>query len=295
MRTKSVSPAISGRAAWYTSLGPEAREIVSRDAWGKSVRAVELNPTGIIHGAGVTSIKQDNGGNVRLTVRNEKLEQEQTITSRYVMCADGGRHFANEFGVRLQIFSVTLLSAATSVVANEVVSLYLPNWDGSVGFNGQVLGNDGPTTTYALECATKNDDCPFTDVPITIVEGPSTLMYSYPELSATANCNWGSGNKNASCTITEPGLHNSTFTTTIADPVAYYGVTITATATRASQSNSASATPKATGTSSSSPTGSSASASSDSSTSAAATSTATDNAAVSQITARAPWSWGRLL
>jgi flavin-dependent dehydrogenase len=63
------------------------------------VRAVELNPTGIIHGAGVTSIKQDNGGNVRLTVRNEKLEQEQTITSRYVMCADGGRHFANEFGV----------------------------------------------------------------------------------------------------------------------------------------------------------------------------------------------------
>ncbi|KAF7588106.1 hypothetical protein BBP40_006170 [Aspergillus hancockii] len=189
--------------------------------------------------------------------------------------------------MRLQILSAALLSAATRVVANEVVSLYLPDWDDSVPFNAQVLGNEGSTTTYELACATKNDDCPFTETPITIVEGPSTLMYAYAEYSATANCSWGN-NKNASCAVALVGPDSSTYSSTFYDPVTSYGVTITATATGGPQSNSASATPKATGSSSSSPTGSSASATG-SSTSASSTSTPTDNAAMSQVTGRAPW------
>lgn len=119
----AAPPEVSGRTAWYTSLGPEGREIISRDAWGGGQyeeeykthspsrycilpqirlepilkkRATELNPTGIQYGSEVTKLEQDESG-VTLTVKKDNVSSE--IKARYAIIADGGRMFTSSLGI----------------------------------------------------------------------------------------------------------------------------------------------------------------------------------------------------
>ncbi|KAK5955681.1 hypothetical protein OHC33_003322 [Knufia fluminis] len=119
----AAPPEIASRTAWYTSLGPSGREIVSRDAWGGGIyedeyklhspsrycilpqirlepilkrRAIELNPSGIHYSSEVTDMQQDNNG-VTLTVRRN--DTPQTIRARYVIVSDGGRSFTNHLSI----------------------------------------------------------------------------------------------------------------------------------------------------------------------------------------------------
>lgn len=124
------------RTAWYTSLGPEGREILKRDAWGGASyaeeykrnspcdytilpqirlepilhkRAKELNPNGVINGATVVGI-EENAESVKLRVQYGKIEggdgdkqgKEETVEARYVVAADGGRMAADALGIKME-------------------------------------------------------------------------------------------------------------------------------------------------------------------------------------------------
>lgn len=112
------------RTAWYTSLGPDGREIVSRDAWGggKDVeihekaspsrfvncaqirlepifktRATELNPDGIFFGYEVIDVVESStSSTVSVKVLNRQTQQTHTVKATYVICCDGGRSHKNE-------------------------------------------------------------------------------------------------------------------------------------------------------------------------------------------------------
>lgn len=114
---------IAGRTAWYTSLGPKGREIVSRDAWGGGIykeeykkhspsqycilpqirlepilkrRAITLNPEGINYSSEVTDIEQDKGS---VTITVQRNGADERIRARYVIAADGGRSFTDILNV----------------------------------------------------------------------------------------------------------------------------------------------------------------------------------------------------
>jgi 2-polyprenyl-6-methoxyphenol hydroxylase-like FAD-dependent oxidoreductase len=116
---------VSGRTAWYTSLGPNGREIVSRDAWGFGKYAVEykahspssycvlpqirlepilkrralaLNPKGINYHSEVTKTEQHKD-HVTLTIRNRSNNAQFQANARYVLAADGGRSMTDDLGV----------------------------------------------------------------------------------------------------------------------------------------------------------------------------------------------------
>ncbi|EEU43583.1 uncharacterized protein NECHADRAFT_82515 [Fusarium vanettenii 77-13-4] len=117
---------ISGRLAWYTNLGPDGREIFSREAWGQGQyaeeyashspsqfrmlpqirlepilkrRAIELNPDGIRHRTEVTSLTEKDDGTVVLKVHDIEKDEQDEIVARFVICADGGRSFTEKLGV----------------------------------------------------------------------------------------------------------------------------------------------------------------------------------------------------
>ncbi|KAH7155960.1 hypothetical protein EDB81DRAFT_756479 [Dactylonectria macrodidyma] len=119
-------PDISGRLAWCTNLGPDGKEIFSREAWGQGRyadeyashspsqfrmlpqirlepilkrRAIDLNPDGITHQTEVTSLKERDDGTVVLKVHDIEKDKEDEIVARFVICADGGRSFTEKLGV----------------------------------------------------------------------------------------------------------------------------------------------------------------------------------------------------
>lgn len=121
----AAPPGVSGRTAWYTSLGKDRKEIASRDAWGGGEyaeeyeryspskycmlpqirlepilkrRAVELNPDGIRYSSEVREIR--NGEDcVRIKVFS-KGQSEEEYEARFVLNADGGRMFTDQLGVK---------------------------------------------------------------------------------------------------------------------------------------------------------------------------------------------------
>ncbi|ETN45448.1 uncharacterized protein HMPREF1541_09279 [Cyphellophora europaea CBS 101466] len=124
----------SQRTAWYTSLGPQGREICSRYAWGGGDAAQEYeraspcryvllpqvrlepilaeaakmgNPSGVKFGWAVTSVQeqeqeQEDGGGSHVSVKavQRQTGQEVTIRAQYVIGADGGRFLAEHLGVQ---------------------------------------------------------------------------------------------------------------------------------------------------------------------------------------------------
>ncbi|KAH9936107.1 FAD binding domain-containing protein [Fomitopsis serialis] len=121
-------PEVTSRTAWYTSLGPEGKEIASRYAWGAGPyaeefskhspskyatlpqirlepilkqRAQELNSEALKYRAEVTDVREQEGDDYAvLKVRFNGQEPEQDVRARFVICADGGRSFTDKLGVR---------------------------------------------------------------------------------------------------------------------------------------------------------------------------------------------------
>ncbi|CAK1360706.1 2,4-dichlorophenol 6-monooxygenase [Cercospora beticola] len=121
----AAPPEIAGRTAWYTSLGPDGKEIFSRDAWGGGIyeeeyakhspsrycilpqirlepilkrRAMELNRTGILYNHEVlTAENADDRATV--TVKNRTTGEISEHHARYLIVSDGGRSFTEKLGV----------------------------------------------------------------------------------------------------------------------------------------------------------------------------------------------------
>ncbi|GFF98917.1 hypothetical protein IFM53868_10037 [Aspergillus udagawae] len=96
------------------------------------------------------------------------------------------------------ILSLTLLAAiATVTVTEEVVTLFLPEFD-SPSLVGKVIGTDGPLTTYVVNCNPKPKnqnffeigDCAASSSGFTIVHGPSTFrgVFEYPQYTMAEDC-----------------------------------------------------------------------------------------------------------
>ncbi|KAJ9613677.1 hypothetical protein H2204_014752 [Knufia peltigerae] len=115
------------RTAWYTSLGPDGREVYGREAWGGGEyvdeykraspaqysmlaqirlepilqkRALELNSDAIRYNTKVTKV-EEKSDRVILTVEKKDGSQEQVHAS-YVLGADGGRGLAESIGIDWQ-------------------------------------------------------------------------------------------------------------------------------------------------------------------------------------------------
>ncbi|KAK5723189.1 hypothetical protein LTR17_013909 [Elasticomyces elasticus] len=122
----AAPPEVAGQTAWYTSFGPDGKEIHTRDAWGGGEyeaeyaahspckycilpqirlepilkrRAEELNPGGIVCGIEVLSV-EDHADFGQVVVRADGDASSQTYQARYVLIADGGRMFTDQLGVR---------------------------------------------------------------------------------------------------------------------------------------------------------------------------------------------------
>ncbi|KXT08510.1 hypothetical protein AC579_9223 [Pseudocercospora musae] len=122
--THSAPKEIAGATAWYTSYGPQGREIFSRSAWGGGEdeaeyatfspsrycivpqirlepilkrKAEELNPDGILFYHEVVSIS-DHETCPTVTVKNRNTGESQDYRSLYLIVADGGRMFTKELG-----------------------------------------------------------------------------------------------------------------------------------------------------------------------------------------------------
>ncbi|KAI9653861.1 MAG: hypothetical protein M1821_006892 [Bathelium mastoideum] len=121
----AAPPEVSGRTAWYTSLGEGGKEIASRDAWGGGKyteeyatfspsrycilpqirlepilrrRAEMLNPNGIKYNTEVQDIREEKDCvKVKVVFAGQKQEQ---YTSRFLLNADGGRSFTDRLGIK---------------------------------------------------------------------------------------------------------------------------------------------------------------------------------------------------
>ena len=119
----------SKRTAWYTSLGPSGREIISRPAFGGGkdalpryvnaspckyvlcpqirlepivlARARELNPHGIFHNHEVTDVRETPSG-IELTIFDRTEKHTSTVMAKYALACDGGRSMATSLGLEWQ-------------------------------------------------------------------------------------------------------------------------------------------------------------------------------------------------
>lgn len=115
---------MDGQTAWYTSFGPNGREIVRRSAWGGGIyqneyddvspcsyttlpqirlepilqkRAQELNPKSIFYNTEVSRVEEA-GDHVVLTLQRQGQAPEQVCAS-YCIGADGGRGLTEDLGI----------------------------------------------------------------------------------------------------------------------------------------------------------------------------------------------------
>ncbi|KAI9040162.1 putative GPI anchored glycoprotein [Aspergillus affinis] len=193
--------------------------------------------------------------------------------------------------MHLQSLTLAFLASAISVVANDIVSIFLPEADPQP-IVGKVIGVDGPLTSYVLYCApgTDSDECGLPSEGYTVAQGASTydMVYSYEDYVQSQGCKIG----NKSVVTCNVQMHDAT--TTISSSAVltttdlpYRRVTITGTETGATNKATASATATAKSTAS---TGASASATgSGADASASASATDSSNAALAQATGHAGW------
>lgn len=116
---------IAGRTAWYTGLGGDSKEIISRDAWGGgqyeaeyasfspsrycilpqirlepilSRRARALNPKGIHYYTEVTSV-EDGAEYAVVKVKSRTDGSTAEYRGQYVIVSDGGRSLTDDLGI----------------------------------------------------------------------------------------------------------------------------------------------------------------------------------------------------
>lgn len=196
--------------------------------------------------------------------------------------------------MHLQSLTLAFLASATSVVANDVVSIFLPEADPQP-IVGKVIGVDGPFTSYVLYCApgTDENDCGLPPDGYTVAQGASTnrMIYSYEDYVQSRGCQIG----NKSVISCDMKMHDATTTRATSDTLTttslpYLPVTITATETGATNKATATASSaSATGTAKStlSTTASGDASASATGTGADASATDSSNAALAQATGHA--------
>ncbi|CAI7618841.1 unnamed protein product [Penicillium crustosum] len=213
----------------------------------------------------------------------------------------------------MRIQSLALLAGATTAIAAETVTLFLPGFD-EQRIEGKVIGTSGSMTKYLIKCAADvaSDECGIPNNGMVVAQGSSTVSLSYgmDDVTIVESCKYDATSAKCGASFDERGT-TSTWNSAIAISEipggALMPVTITATgadsasattgasvsASTAVSTSGATLTTSAS-TSDSTATGTSTStagASSDSS--AAATSqTESGNAAMPMITGNAHWAAG---
>lgn len=175
--------------------------------------------------------------------------------------------------MRFPFSCLALLAAATSVVANGIVTLYMPSDsdDNSTieNLSGKVVGINGSTTSYVFNCPSNatvtptptatlasNDNLSPDACDMTFIQGPSSLQINYQD-AAMLRCDLGS--KSATCYETVDYLSGSVTksesVSTDVSPITSTVVTITATDAAVTSSTPASTKASATAAVSASSTG----------------------------------------
>ncbi|CAP95488.1 hypothetical protein E8E15_009292 [Penicillium rubens] len=218
----------------------------------------------------------------------------------------------------MRIQSLALLAGATTAIAAETVTLFLPGFD-EQRIEGKVIGTSGSMTKYLIKCATDVDEteCGIPYDGMTVAQGSSTvsLGYSMDSMTIAESCKYDATSVSCGATFDESGTissWNSKVAITEIPGGALMPVTITATGSDSSSAttgasvsaSTAASTSGATLTTSASTSDSTAtgtntatgtataSDSSDSSSAAATSQTETDNAAMPMITGNARWAAG---
>lgn len=164
---------IAGRTAWYTSLGPEGKEIFSRDAWGGGVyaeeykthspsryailpqirlepillaRANELNAEGMRFGCEVLTVENYDDF-AEVSVKNRKTGEVSKHRAVYVLVADGGRMFTEKLGVEWSGES-NLAKMTSAHMRAPIRDLHPDNRDFITWFSNPAMG--GSTRTGYL-------------------------------------------------------------------------------------------------------------------------------------------------
>ncbi|KAL4913841.1 hypothetical protein BDW62DRAFT_157338 [Aspergillus aurantiobrunneus] len=132
--------------------------------------------------------------------------------------------------------SLALLGSLSLAAANDIVSLILPFAD-EQDLVGEVIGTDGPTTTYVLNCPDGTDavDCgmPFGGMTIAAETTAFVYEYTFDDYYLRQSCQH-SGTTWVSCEVTNTQSDFSTVTSAAESvELPYLPVTITATATDA--------------------------------------------------------------
>ncbi|GIC92856.1 uncharacterized protein Aud_009331 [Aspergillus udagawae] len=202
------------------------------------------------------------------------------------------------------ILSLTFLaSIATGVVAEEVVTLFLPEFN-SPSLVGKVIGTDGPLTTYVINCNPKPKnpnffeigDCAASSGGFTIVHGPSTFrgVFEYPQYTMAEDCAI-SDSTSVSCGVTMTyGSSTSVMAMATIGPVEDMYQTLTITGTEiasisaTAQASTTAGTATATGSTRVTTTTGASTAAGETGKDTAAVSKST-NAAAAQMTGHANW------
>ncbi|KAJ5782882.1 hypothetical protein N7457_004656 [Penicillium paradoxum] len=206
--------------------------------------------------------------------------------------------------------SLALLAGATTAIAADTVTLFLPGFD-SQDIVGKVIGSSGPkTTTYLINCPNMDaDQCGIPADGITVVQGSSSvgLSYGFEIGSITESCTYDASTVSCGATIKD-GEYSSVIETVVSRsefPGALMPVTITGSGTAAASAttgaSAAASTATSTGevnlstsasTSTGTATGDVTKSARTSTATGTATGTETDNAAVPMITGNARWAAG---
>ncbi|CEL08339.1 hypothetical protein ASPCAL11490 [Aspergillus calidoustus] len=143
------------------------------------------------------------------------------------------------------IRSLALLGCTSLAVANDIVSLILPNVD-QQDLVGEVIGTDGPLTTYLIQCpdGADSNDCGIPPEGLTVTAGDDTFIfdYTYEDYWLRQSCSHR-GTTWFSCAVTNTQSDFSTVMTTATSvDMPYQAVTITATATDSDNDSSTTVT-----------------------------------------------------
>jgi hypothetical protein len=143
------------------------------------------------------------------------------------------------------IRSLALLGCTSLAAANDIVSLILPNFD-QQDLVGEVIGTDGPLTTYLINCpeGADSNDCGVPSDGLTVTAGDDTFIYdyTYEDYWLRQSCSHRSTTW-FSCAVTNTQSDFSTVMTTATSvDMPYLAVTITATATDSDNDSSTTVT-----------------------------------------------------
>ncbi|KAL2831822.1 hypothetical protein BDW59DRAFT_125678 [Aspergillus cavernicola] len=143
------------------------------------------------------------------------------------------------------IRSLALLGCSSFAAANDVVSLIFPNVD-QQPLVADVIGSDGPMTTYVINCrdGADSDDCGVAVDGMTVTAGPTAFIYEYTfeDYWLRESCKYRSTTW-ISCAVTNT---QSDFSTAMSSAesidLTYVSFTVTATSTDADADSTAAAT-----------------------------------------------------